>query len=120
MAYDEKLADRLRELMATNRGVIEKKMFGGLAFMVRGHMAFGVVGDELMVRVGPDAHDEAVARPHARPMDFTGRPMRGMVYVARPGIATRAALAAWIDRALRFNAEQSPRPAPAKKRTRTR
>jgi TfoX/Sxy family transcriptional regulator of competence genes len=120
MAYDETLAGRLRDLMGAHRGVVEKKMFGGLAFMVRGHMAFGVVGDELMVRVGPDGHDEALAQPHARPMDFTGRPLRGMVYVARAGIARRAALASWVDRALRFNASQPARTArpraPGKKR----
>ena len=111
MAYDETLAERLRELMASHRELVEKKMFGGLAFMVRGHMAFGVIGDDLMVRVGPEALDDALAQPHARPMDFTGRPSRGMVYVGHAGTATRKGLARWVDRALRFNQKQPARPA---------
>ena len=111
MAHDEKLADRLRELMAAHGDVVEKKMFGGLAFMVRGYMAFGVLRDELVVKVGRDALEDALAQPHARPMDFTGRPSRGMVYVAPAGIARRSALAAWVDRALRFNLEQPARTA---------
>jgi TfoX/Sxy family transcriptional regulator of competence genes len=79
---------------------VEKKMFGGLTFMVAGRMACGVVHDELMVRVGPDGHDAALAEPHTRPMDFTGRPMRGMVYVDPAGVASDADLASWLDRAI--------------------
>lgn len=75
-------------------------MFGGLTFMVAGRMACGVVHDELMVRVGPDGHDAALAEPHTRPMDFTGRPMRGMVYVDPAGVASDADLASWLDRAI--------------------
>jgi TfoX/Sxy family transcriptional regulator of competence genes len=73
-------------------------MFGGLAFMVRGNMCCGVVGEELMVRVGADGHADALAAPHARPMDFTGRPMKGMVYVAREGVAADADLRGWVER----------------------
>lgn len=77
-------------------------MFGGLAFMVNGHMCCGIVGDALMLRVGPDAYDDSVSQPHARPMDFTGRPMRGMVYVDPAGFRTSAGLERWLARALRF------------------
>ncbi|MBA3586865.1 MAG: TfoX/Sxy family protein [Chloroflexi bacterium] len=72
-------------------------MFGGIAFMVGDRLAVGIVGDDLMVRVGPDGHDAALARPHTRTMDFTGRPARGMVYVAPPGIAVEADLAGWVE-----------------------
>lgn len=102
MAFDEKLADRVRAVLAKRRGIAERRMFGGIAFLVRGHMACGVTGRDLMVRVGPDAYDDALARPHARPMDFTGRPMRGLVYVAPAGVRSAPALRAWVDRGVAF------------------
>jgi TfoX/Sxy family transcriptional regulator of competence genes len=102
MAYDEKLGDRIRELLEPRRGITERKMFGGLAFMVNGNMFIGVADDDLMVRVGPDAHGDALERPHARPMDFTGRPMKGYVFVGPSGCRTRKALEAWTDRGLTF------------------
>jgi hypothetical protein len=83
-------------------------MFGGLAFMVSGGMACGVVGDELMARVGPRRYEEALRRPHARPMDFTGRPLRGMVYVGADGIRTAAALKKWIREVVAF--AEAPKP----------
>jgi TfoX/Sxy family transcriptional regulator of competence genes len=98
MAYDEALASRVRAILRGQEDVTERKMFGGLAFMVRGRMACGIVHDDLMVRVGPDAHDEALAQPHTRPMDFTGRPSRGMVYVAPAGLASEADLSRWVER----------------------
>ena len=103
MAYDEVLAQRAESLLGGQPGFATKKMFGGLTFMVRGHMCCGVVKDDLMVRVGPDQSDEALSQPHARPMDFTGRPMDGFIYVEAEGLASDADLAAWIDRALTFN-----------------
>lgn len=102
MAYDLDLAERVRKALAGERGVTEKAMFGGIAFLVGGHMAVGVSKDELMVRVGPDAHDEASALPHTRPMDFTGKPMRGMLFVAPAGTRTAADVRAWATRALTF------------------
>jgi TfoX/Sxy family transcriptional regulator of competence genes len=102
MAYDEGLAARVRDILDGVAGLAEKRMFGGLAFMVGGNMCCGVVGDELMVRVGPDAHDDALTQAHARPMDFTGRPMKGMVYVAPAGLKTAKALSAWVKRGLTF------------------
>jgi TfoX/Sxy family transcriptional regulator of competence genes len=109
MAYDEGVAQRVREALADERGVVEKKMFGGIAFMLRGNMCCGVVGEELMLRVGPDAYDQALAERHARPMDFTGRPMRGMVYVASRGFESDADLASWIGRATRFARSLPPK-----------
>ena len=81
---------------------VEKRMFGGIAFMVGGHMCCGVLGDALMARVGPDRHAEALARPHARQMDFTGRPMKGFVYVAPEGFESDRDLGAWVRSCLDF------------------
>lgn len=102
MAYSEDLAARVRTVVAEQDEVVERKMFGGLAFMVNGHMCCGVIGDELMLRVGAEAYPETLALEHAREMDFTGRPLTGMVYVAAPGIAPDPELRAWVDRGLRF------------------
>ena len=100
MAYDEVLAERIRTVLGGRDDVVEKRMFGGITFMVAGRMACGVVHDDLMVRVGPEGHDEAIAQPHARPMDFTGKQMRGMVYVAPAGVASDDDLRNWLDRAV--------------------
>lgn len=97
MAYDEHLAERIRGALRGRDRVTERKMFGGIAFMVRGNMAVGVIREDLMVRVGPDGHDEALAQPHVRVMDFGNRPMRGMVYVAPAGVATDTELARWVN-----------------------
>ena len=107
MAYDEELAERVRRALAPREGLSEKKMFGGIAFMLRGNMACGIVKDELMVRVGPERYDDALARPHARPMDFTGRAMRGMVYVTPEGLRSDTDLSVWLQRGLEF-AESLP------------
>lgn len=109
MAYDEALAERIRGELAQRDDVSEQKMFGGIAFMIGDRMAVGVVHDDLMVRVGPDAHDDAVARAHVRPMDFTGRPMRGMVYVAPAGVVEDAHLAQWVEAGAAFAASQPPK-----------
>ena len=97
MAYDEALAARVRTAFDGDPSVTERKMFGGVVFMAGGNMACGIVGDEIMVRVGPDNYDDALSRPHARPMDFTGRPTRGMVYVSRPGFESDQDLAGWVE-----------------------
>lgn len=110
MAYDEGLAQRIRELLEDDPRVTEKKMFGGVAFLVNGHMAAGIIRDELMVRVGADAHDEAVALPHARPMDFTGRRMRGFLQVAPEGFEEDSDLRAWVERGMRCAAAQQKKP----------
>ena len=96
MPYDEELADRVREVLSARERLTERKMFGGIAFMVAGNMACGIVGDDLMVRVGPDLHHDALTRPHVREMDFTGRPSKGMVYVGPPGLADDDDLRLWV------------------------
>lgn len=102
MAYDEGLAERVRELLAVRMDVTERAMFGGLAFMVSGHMACGITGDDLMVRVGKEGYNDALGHPHAREMDFTGRPMTGIVYVDPAGTADDAALRNWVERGIAF------------------
>ena len=102
MAYDEGLAQRIRELLAGQQGVSERRMFGGIAFLLEGNMAVGVLEDSLMVRVGPDAYDGLVRRPHARKMDFTGKPMRGFVYVAPDGLESDADLHRWIGHGVAY------------------
>lgn len=97
MAYDEILAERLRKVFARRTDVVEKKMFGGIAFMVSGNMCCGVINDALMARVGPNRYLEALGRSHAREMDFTGRPMKGFVHVACEGIATDVELQSWVE-----------------------
>jgi TfoX/Sxy family transcriptional regulator of competence genes len=109
MAYDEALAERIRGALAGRDGLTERKMFGGIAFMLNGNMACGIVGDDLMVRVGADGHDDALAQPHARPMDFAGRPMRGMIYVAPAGIEADANLQRWVDRGAAFAGSLPPK-----------
>ncbi len=104
MAYDEQLADRVRGVLAQRKDVSEKKMFGGLSFMLGGNMCCGVDKDNLMVRVGPEQHEAALAQPHARPMDFTGRPLKGMVYVGSEGYRSDAAPAVWVKRGVDFAA----------------
>jgi TfoX/Sxy family transcriptional regulator of competence genes len=118
MAYDEGIAQRLREALEGTPGITEKKMFGGVAFLRSGHMVCGVVRDALMVRVGPDAYQECLAMPYAREMDFTGRPLAGMIYVDDEGFAEDEDLSAWVARGLRFAATLPARkPATAQKKT---
>ena len=95
--YDEALAERARIALGPV-GVSERKMFGGLCFMVNGNMACGIVKNELMVRVGKDAWEDTLALPNARPMDFTGKPLTGFVYVGVAGLKTDAGLKAWVER----------------------
>jgi TfoX/Sxy family transcriptional regulator of competence genes len=109
VAYDERLAKRIRRALSGREGLSEKKMFGGIAFMLNGNMCCGIVGDELMLRVGRERFEETLARPHARPMDFTGRPMKGMVYVGPEGIKSDADLAAWLGRGAEFAATLPPK-----------
>ena len=115
MAYSEALADRVRRALGPDKRVMEIKMFGGLCLMVRGHMTCGVIGDELMLRVGRELYDDTLKRKHARPMDFTGKPMPGMIYVSSDGCATTRDVKRWVDRALEFT-ETLPPKKPAKRR----
>ncbi|WP_042380984.1 TfoX/Sxy family protein [Streptacidiphilus melanogenes] len=102
MAFDEGLAERIRARLGTDPAVTEKRMFGGLSFLYRGNLAVGVIGDEMIVRVGPDSTDAALARTGTRLFDFTGRPMRGWVVVEAPALSEDDALADWIDQGCSF------------------
>lgn len=105
MAFDEGLAERLRAIYADHADaaiINEKRMFGGLAFMVNGHMSCGIVGDMLMARVGADRYEQALLQPHAREMDFTGRSMKGLVYVSPEGFESDDALADWVRLSMDF------------------
>jgi len=116
VAYDEALAARVRACLAGKRGLAERRMFGGLCFLVNGHMCAGIVDATLMLRVGPERYAAALARPHAREMDFTGRPLTGMIYVDPPGIRGAAALERWLGLALAFVQSQPAKKRPAAKR----
>jgi len=96
MAYDEKFADQIRAALGPVEGLDERKMFGGLCFTVHGHMACGIAKGELMVRVGKDAYEAALARKHAKEMTFTGRSIKTMVYVEPAGFRTKKQLAGWV------------------------
>ena len=109
MAFDEKVAQQVRHLLASRDEVVERRMFGGLAFMVSGNMLCAVSADHLMVRVGPAQYEAALRRPHAGEMRFTGRPMRGYVTVDPPGYSSEKAVAAWVATALSFVATLPPK-----------
>ena len=97
MAYDEELAERIRPVIGVRADVTERKMFGGIAWMLGGNMAVGVLGDELLVRLDHDDADRALTEAGVRVFDFTGRPARGMVVVAGERVAEDAELAQWVD-----------------------
>ena len=109
MAYDEGLAHRMREALSDRPDLSERKMFGGLCFMIGGNMCCGIVGEELMLRVGPDAYAGTLAREHARQMDFTGRALKGMVYVGVDGIAEDDQLTEWLKMAVDFAGSLPPK-----------
>ncbi|MDH5233277.1 MAG: TfoX/Sxy family protein [Gammaproteobacteria bacterium] len=102
MAYDEGLAERIREILNEKMHCTEKKMFGGLCFLLNGNMCCGIVGEELMVRVGPDAYAKCLKQKYAREMDFTGRPMKGMLFIATKGIEADQDLQKWVNHCLNF------------------
>lgn len=109
MAYDEALAERVLSLVAARDDVSERRMFGGWALMLSGHMACGVIGDELLARVGRDGYEDALDLPHARIMDMGGRPMTGFVIVGRAGIDDDAGLRSWVDRGIAVVATLPPK-----------
>ena len=110
MAYDQALAERLREIIGgIDAEITERKMFGGLAFMLNGHMFTGIVGGELMLRLGEAGAEAALRREHVRQMDFTGRPMKAMVFVEPVGLDGHA-LAQWVTSAAAFVRTLPPKP----------
>ncbi|MBL8996498.1 MAG: TfoX/Sxy family protein [Gemmatimonadetes bacterium] len=116
MAYDEALAERVRQALSPRRDVEEKRMFGGLAFMVASHMAVGVEKERLMVRLSPERAEACLEEAHVRPMDFTGRPLKGFVYVEAAGVQTTAGVRKWVARAV-AHAESLPPKKPKKPKT---
>ena len=110
MAYDEKLAERVQQALKDTKGITTKKMFGGLCYLHNRNMLCGIDNkDNLMVRVGPNQYVQALARKHAREMDFTGRPLKGMVYVSSDGFKTKADLSRWVQLGLRFTSTLPPK-----------
>jgi hypothetical protein len=107
VAYDEALADRVREALSDRQELSEREMFGGIAFMLAGNMACGVIGDDLLVRLGKEDAAKALEERHVRPMDFTGKPMKTTVYVDPAGTASDSDVAGWVDAAAGF-AESLP------------
>ena len=105
MAYDENLANRIRELLPTQRKVEEKKMMGGLTFMVNNKMCVGILNDDLMVRIDPQVYESVLEKRGCREMDFTGRPMRGFVFVGPEGTRIKKDLDYWIKLALAYNSK---------------
>jgi TfoX/Sxy family transcriptional regulator of competence genes len=110
MAFDEALAERVRALIAGAKDVAEKRMFGGVAFLVRGNMSVGLHGSELIVRIDPDETDQALKQPGVRLFDITGRPMKGWLLVSAAAIRTKPALEKWVTRGVEY-----ARSLPAKK-----
>jgi len=104
MAYDEQLADRVREAISARPEVSERKMFGGIGFMITGKMSVGVIGEELIVRLDPDDAEKALAEDGVREFDFTGRPMKGWIFVAPERTAGDAELAGWVEAGADFAA----------------
>ncbi|HEY6223266.1 MAG TPA: TfoX/Sxy family protein [Gemmatimonadales bacterium] len=109
MAYDDALAARIRKALSRRKGLVAKQMFGGIAFLLNGNMCVGVHKDELIVRLDPDATDAALARPHTRVFDLSGRPMKGWILVAPKGIATDAQLGKWIAIAAKYAGALPPK-----------
>ena len=118
MAYNEKLADRVRELISqTHKNIEEKAMFGGLCFMVNDKMALGVEKERLMIRLDPAKYDDVMEKEGCKPMDFTGKIMKGFVFVDVDVLTTKKKLDYWVQLALEYNkiAKVSKKKAPVKK-----
>jgi TfoX/Sxy family transcriptional regulator of competence genes len=109
MAFDETLADRVRDVLSPRTELTERRMFGGIAFMIGGNMAVGVIDDDLMVRLDPEEAEKALGEAHTRPMDFTGKPMKGMVYVDSASTETDENLVAWVEAGADFAASLPPK-----------
>ena len=118
MSYDEKTAERVRQVLANQHGLVERKMMGGLCFMVGGHMSCGVTGHALLIRVGPENYHRTLALAHVRPLEFAGRRPTGFILVDPAGHRTPAAFAKWIQRGLDF-VSTLPRKNAARTGTRT-
>jgi TfoX/Sxy family transcriptional regulator of competence genes len=116
MGYDERSVERVRRLLSTRKDVVEKRMVGGLSFSVKGSMFCGVAGSDLMVRVGREDYERALARPHVKPMKFAGRPLAAFVLVEPDGYRSDAALAKWVQQGIDFVATLPAKGSGRKKR----
>ena len=115
MACNERLAERIRDYFKRRKGVEEKRMFGGLCFMLNGHMCCGIEKDRFMVRVMPDRYETFLSKPHARKMDLTGKPLKGFLFISEAGYRTASDLTSWLDEAV-----ECAKPKPPKKKKATR
>lgn len=102
MAFDESLADRIRSALSRKKGIEEKKMFGGVCFLLHGNMLVGVWKTFLIARLGPDQGEEALLEPHVKEMDITGKPMKGWVMVEPQGAEDKGQVKGWVQRAVKF------------------
>ena len=102
MAFDEQLANIVRKQLSRKAGLAEKKMFGGLAFLINGNMSVGVHGNELIVRIAPEATDAALKEPGARVFDITGRPMKGWLLIGGAGVKDPASVTEWVRRGVDY------------------
>lgn len=109
MGFNQGLAERLRVMVRKYRNVTERKMFGGLAFMLNNNMFIGITGDRLMARIGPAVYPEALNQPHVSEMDFTGKPMKGYVYIAPAGYESDQDLERWVTKCVDFVASLPPK-----------
>ena len=109
MAYDQKLAERVRKILSRRKWFSEVRMFGGLCFTLKGNMCCGVEKDRLMVRVGPERYGKALKEPHARPMDFTGRPFKGFLFVGPGGYKSAPSLRKWVAMSADFALSLPPK-----------
>lgn len=114
MPYNERLAERIQAYFKHRKGVEVKHMFGGLCFMLNGHMCCGIANDRLMVRVLPDRYDRLLKKPQAREMDFTGKPLKGFLFISESGYRTAAGLAKWLNEAVECAKSKRPKKRKAK------
>lgn len=119
MAYNEELANRVRERLADLPNIEEKAMMGGLTFMYNNKMCVGIIKDDLMCRINPELHDSAVEKTGCRTMDFTKRPMKGYVFIDEEGLQSQKDFDYWIELALEFNASAKASKKPKKKTKKT-
>ena len=109
MAYDENLAERIRKLLADQPGCTEKKTFGGLSFLLQGNVACGVLKDDMIVRIEPSQHDSAIANPHVRTFDYTGRPMKGWIMIGPNALASDEDLKEWALKGVQYALSLPPK-----------
>jgi TfoX/Sxy family transcriptional regulator of competence genes len=102
MPFDDILANRIQRILERVEGLSEKKMFGGICFLINGHMALGLVNEDLMIRVERDSHEKLLSQPHVRKMNFTGKPLKGLLYIGAKGTASDKDLKKWISKGVEF------------------